>query len=43
MDRSVIERLRDEAAQEVVMWKEAVSRMMLNEHHNCSFPHVYSI
>ncbi len=29
MDRSVIERLRDEAAQEVVMWKEAVSRMSI--------------
>ncbi len=43
MDCSVIERLRDEAVQEVVMWKEAVSRMMLNEHHNCSFPHVYGI
>ncbi len=43
MDHSVIEQLRDEAAQEVVMWKEAVSRMTLNEHHNCSFPHVYGI
>ncbi len=43
MDRLVIEWLRDEAAQEVVMWKEAVSRMTLNEHHNCSFPHVYGI
>ncbi len=43
MDRSVIEQLRDEAAQEVLMWKEAVGHMTPNEHHSCSFPQVYGI
>ncbi len=43
MNHSVIEWLRDEAAQEVAMWKETVSHMTLNEHHNCSFTHVYGI
>ncbi len=43
MDRSILEQLRDKAAQELLMWKETVSRMMLNEHPQCSFPHVYGI
>ncbi len=43
MDRSVIERLRDEAAKEVTIWDQCLSRMMVNEHPSCEFPHVSGI
>ncbi len=43
MDRSVIERLRDEAAKEVTVWDQCLSCMTVNEHPSCEFPHVSSI
>ncbi len=43
MDCSVIEQLCDEAAKEVTVWDQCLSRMMVNEHPGCEFPHVSGI
>ncbi len=43
MDHSVIEQLHDEAAKEVTVWDQCLSRMTINEHPGCEFPHVSGI
>ncbi len=43
MGRSVVEQLRDGAAKEVATWDNCLSRMTVNEHPNCLFPHVSGV
>ena len=43
MDRSVVEQLRNGAAKEVATWDNCLSRMNVNEHPDCPFPHVSGV
>ncbi len=43
MDQSIVEQLRNGAAKEVATWNNCLSRMNVNEHPNCPFPHVSGV
>ncbi len=43
MNRAVYDQLRSEAAKKAAMWDNCLSRMTVNQHPDCEFPHVSGI
>ncbi len=43
MNQAVYEQLRSEAAKKVVTWNNCLSRMTVNQHPDCEFPHISGV